>query len=101
MSGFIVYQQFVSLVFTRENIMLGQIGGSLQSTPHLAGSNECKQALRDIQKRVKNYIDTDIPPDSKLGRPCACLLTEPNKPLSPPIRPRSSARVTAFPERAQ
>lgn len=48
--------------------MLGQIRGSIQSTPHLAGSPESKQALRDIQKRVKNYIDNDIPPDSTLGR---------------------------------
>lgn len=49
--------------------MLGQIRGSIQSTPHLAGSIESKQASASRHpERVKNYIDKDIPPDSALSR---------------------------------
>lgn len=48
--------------------MIGHIRGAVHSSlPHV-GSHESKQALRDIQKRVKNYIDKDIAPDSTLGR---------------------------------
>lgn len=49
--------------------MLGQIRGSIQSTPHLAGNIESKQASASRHpERVKNYIDKDIPADSALGR---------------------------------